>query len=78
MIDKPYPELERRHPPPFTLTEEQLDDLANRAADRAVEKITQQVYQQVGKSVLNKLLWIAGALSTGAYIYFHNKMDGLK
>ena len=45
-------------PHQITLTEEQLDEIANRAADRAVEKITQQVYQQVGKSVLNKLLWI--------------------
>jgi tetrahydromethanopterin S-methyltransferase subunit G len=72
------PVVERRGPPPVTLTEDQLDEIANRAADRAVEKITTHVYQQVGKSVLNKLLWIIGALSTAAYLYFHNRLDGLK
>ena len=65
-------------PHQITLTEDQLDEIANRAADRAVEKITQQVYQQVGKSVLNKLLWILGALATAAYIYFHNKIGPIK
>lgn len=67
----------RMHPP-FTLTEAQLDEIANRAADRAVEKITTHVYQQVGKSILNKLMWILGALATAAYIYFHNKIGPIK
>jgi hypothetical protein len=38
------------------LTEEQLNEIAERAADRALEK----VYAQIGKSVVTKLLWVIG------------------
>lgn len=39
------------------LTEEQLNEIAERAADRALEK----VYANIGKSVVHKILWVAGA-----------------
>jgi hypothetical protein len=38
------------------LSEEQLNEIAERAADRALEK----VYAQIGKSVVTKLLWVIG------------------
>ena len=41
----------------FKLSEEQLDELAERAAERALEK----VYTQIGKSIVQKALWIIGA-----------------
>jgi len=43
----------RKH---WTLSEEQFEAIAERAADKALEK----VYNQVGKSVLTRLAWLAG------------------
>ena len=40
-----------------SLTEEQLEAIAERAAERALEK----VYASIGKSVVTKILWVAGA-----------------
>lgn len=53
----------------ITLTEEQISEIANKAAD----KVYQQFYIEVGKSVLSKLLWIVGAAAGAAYLYFKGK-----
>ena len=50
----------------FPLTEEQLEDLAERAASRALEK----VYAQIGKSVISKFLWVVGSAALAALAYF--------
>lgn len=42
------------HPP---LTPDQIEAIAERAAEVALEK----VYTQIGKSVVSKVLWLAGA-----------------
>jgi hypothetical protein len=60
-------------PTHITLTDTQLDEIAERAAQRAVEKITDHVYRQVGKSLINKLFWIVGACATAVYIWLHAK-----
>lgn len=52
-----YQGPERRTAP--TLTEEQIDTIAERAAERALEK----VYAQIGKSIVQKFLWLVGAAS---------------
>lgn len=39
------------------LSEEQIDLIADRAAERALAK----VYEQIGRSVVRKILWVAGA-----------------
>lgn len=62
---------ERRRP--ITLSEEQLDEIAERAAEKAISKLTDHVYLQVGRSVVNKLLWIIGAVFAGGYIWLHSK-----
>lgn len=67
---------ERRHS--VSLTSEQIEEIACRAADKAVERITQQVYQQVGRSVISKLVWIVGSLSVALYIWFSDKAHLVK
>ena len=56
---------ERRRP----LSEEQMEEIAERAAEKAVAKITSSVYQQVGKGVINKLMWLVGAVTVGIYFW---------
>jgi len=50
-----YQGPERRHRP--TLSEEQIERIAERAAEVALEK----VYTSIGKSVVSKFLWMVGA-----------------
>lgn len=50
-----YDGQERRASP--HLTEEQIEAIAERAAERALQK----VYAEIGKSVVSRLLWVAGA-----------------
>lgn len=69
-------EQERRHA--VSLTHEQIEEIASRAADKAIDRITQQVYQQIGRSVINKLMWIIGSLTVAAYIWFNDKLHLLK
>ncbi len=63
--------MERHHT--ITLTADQLDAIAEAAADKAVSKITDHVYKQVGKGILNKLIWILGALGTALYLWLGTK-----
>jgi putative NADH-flavin reductase len=42
---------------PAVLSEEQFEAIAERAADRALAK----VYEQIGRSIVTKILWVAGA-----------------
>lgn len=67
---------ERRKAP--HLSEEQLDELAERAANRAVEKMTAHVYQTVGQSVVKRFLTIIGALTIAFIIWAekHNWLTG--
>lgn len=51
---------------PVVLTEEQLNDIAERAANRALEK----VYADIGKSVVSKILWLVGSVALAAFAYF--------
>jgi hypothetical protein len=49
-----------------SLTDEQIELIAERAAEKALEK----VYASVGKSVVHKLLWLIGAAALAAFAYF--------
>ena len=42
---------------PHPLTDEQIEEIAERAAEVALER----VYTQIGKSVVSKFLWLIGA-----------------
>jgi hypothetical protein len=49
----------------FPLTEEQLEAIAERAAERALEK----VYASIGKSVVQKILWVAGVAALTVFAW---------
>lgn len=61
-----YKGPERRRSP--HLTDELIEEIAERAAARAVEKLTDHAYRAVGKSVVEKLFWIVGVLCAGGYM----------
>jgi hypothetical protein len=49
-----------------SLTDEQIELIAERAAEKALEK----VYSSIGKSVVHKFLWLIGAAALAALAYF--------
>ena len=55
------------------LTEEQIEEIAERAAERAMKKLTDHMYKEVGRSVVNKLFWIVGVISVGLYMWLKQK-----
>jgi hypothetical protein len=58
---------------PATLTEDQIEEIAERAAERAMQKLTDHMYKQVGKSVVSKFFWIVGVISVGLYLWLKHK-----
>jgi len=62
-----YTGPERRREP--HLTEEQIEKIASLAADKAVKKMTDEAFKAVGKTVVEKLFWIAGVLVIGAFAW---------
>ena len=60
------PQVERRKSP--ILSEEQIEEIAGRAAEKAVEKMTNQIYLEVGKGVVKKALYLLGALVVGGWL----------
>jgi hypothetical protein len=57
----------------LNLTEDQIEEIAERAAERAMAKLTDHMYKQVGKSVVSKLFWIVGVISVGLYLWLKQK-----
>ena len=55
------------------LTDEQIDEVAERAADLAVRKLTENAYKAVGKSVIEKLFYIVGVLTLALYLWAKEK-----
>lgn len=62
---KQYSGPERRTEP--HLSEEQIEKIAEIAAEKAVEKVTNGVYKAVGKTVIERMVWVIGALSVAGY-----------
>ena len=58
-----------RRKPSVHLTDEQIEEIAERAAKKAVEQMTNQIYMEVGKGVVKKALYLLGALIVGAGIW---------
>jgi len=55
------------------LTDEQIDEIAGRAADMAVYKLTETAYKAVGKSIIEKMFWIVGVVTIGLYLWLKEK-----
>ena len=66
MNEKPV--IERRKFTP--LHDDQINEIAERAASKAIEKLTDQVYKGVGKSVVSKLFYVVGIAALGVYFWF--------
>jgi len=58
-----------RRKPSVHLTDEQIEEIAERAAKKAVEQMTNQIYMEVGKGVVKKALYLLGAFIVGAGIW---------
>ena len=62
------PPVERRKQS-VQLTDEQIEEIAEKAAEKAVENMTNQIYLEVGKGVVKKALYLIGAFIVGAGIW---------
>lgn len=65
------PAIERRKAP--VLTEEQIEEIAEKAAEKAIAKLTNQIYMEVGKGVVKKALYLLGAFIVGAGLWAKSK-----
>lgn len=71
MAEKTFPQVERRKE--LQLSDDHIEEIAERAAEKAVKKMTDQVYKAVGKSVLQKLFYITGAICLAGYFWLQSK-----
>jgi hypothetical protein len=55
------------------LSDSQIEEIAEKAAEKAMEKITAHIYQNVGKSVVERMFWIVGAVSIMLYFWLSSK-----
>lgn len=55
----------------MNLTDEQIKEIAERAAEIAAEKMQAHLYESVGKTVINKFLQFLGfaAVAIGLWLY---------
>jgi hypothetical protein len=54
---------------PVRLTEDQVDEIAERAARKAVGQMAEMFYQEIGKTVVKKLLWLVGFVVVAAFLW---------
>ena len=55
------------------LTEEQIEEIAERAANKAVARLTDHVYREVGKNVVEKFVYVVGAISVALFLWLQGK-----
>lgn len=53
---------------PTQLTEEEIDEIAEKAAEKAISKMTDKMYEEVGRTLISKFFFIIGLLGVGVYI----------
>lgn len=66
-----YDGPERRRTP--LLTEDQIEQIAERAAELAVKRVTEQAYAAVGKSIVEKVMWILGVCAVSLFFWLASK-----
>lgn len=57
----------------ISLTDAEIDLIAEKAAEKAVAKMTTMVYREVGETIVKRLFWIIGLCSLGLYFYMQQK-----
>lgn len=71
MNHKSFPEVERRKE--LQLSDQHIEQIAERAAVKAMEKLTNAAYVSIGKGVVNKFFLVVGVLSTAGYFWAQGK-----
>jgi len=55
------------------LNEQQIDEIASKAADKAVKQMTDEAYRLVGKTVVEKVFWVVGLIVVAAASWMAGK-----
>ena len=55
------------------IIERVAEKAADKAADKAVLKLEGVIFQTVGRTVIDKLAYLLGAIIVGGYLYLNNK-----
>jgi len=53
------------------LSDDQIEEIAERAAQKAIEKATQDFYAGVGKSIMGKVYWMVGLMIVGLFVWMN-------
>lgn len=56
-----------------TLSDDMIEEIAEKAADKAIEKMENKLYMQVGKTFLDKLFKFIGILILGTALWLDSK-----
>ncbi len=56
-----------------TITQAQLEEVAERGAARALEKMTTHVFIFIGKGIVERAFWIVGILTVTAYFWLQSR-----
>lgn len=55
------------------LSDDQLEEIAERAAQKAIAKVTQDLYTSIGRAVLTKVVWSIGVAWVALIIWLNAK-----
>lgn len=55
------------------LSDDQIEEIAERAAEKAIDKAKADFYQDVGHTVINKFYWLVGAVIAGSFLWLNSK-----
>lgn len=55
------------------LTDDQIEEIAERAANKAVARLTDNVYREIGKNVIEKFVYVVGAISVAFFLWLQGK-----
>lgn len=66
-----YPREERRRHP--VISEELIEEIAEKAANKALEKMETNLYQAVGKTFINKVVQFIGAIVIALGVFLYQK-----
>ncbi|MDD5688489.1 MAG: hypothetical protein PHE88_11740 [Elusimicrobia bacterium] len=51
------------------LTDDQIEEIAERAAEKAIKKAKDDIYKDVGETVVGKFKWMVGAIVVGVFVW---------
>ena len=57
----------------YALTQEEIEEIAERGAARAYKKMTTNIFIFVGKGILEKLFYIVGLVAVALFVWLHDK-----